>query len=52
MGFVLPVCTPIGPLTDRLLGWLIAPAIRVPSALFVCCHHGGTTANCASTRRT
>lgn len=35
MGFVLPVCTPIGPLPDRLLGWLIALAICVPSALFV-----------------
>ncbi len=40
--FVLPVCTPIGPLHDRLLGWLIALAICVPAALFLLPpkHHG------------
>ncbi len=40
--FVLPVCTPVGPLTERLLGWLIAVAICVPAALFLFPprHHG------------
>ena len=40
--FVLPVCTPVGPLAERLLGWLIAVAICVPAALFVFPprHHG------------
>lgn len=40
--FVLPVCTPAGPLGERLLGWLIALAICVPAALFVFPprHHG------------
>jgi len=33
--FVLPVCTPVGPLGERLLGWLIALAICVPAALFL-----------------
>ena len=33
--FVLPVCTPVGPLPERLLGWLIAVLICVPAALFV-----------------
>jgi len=32
--FVLPACTPVGPLPERLLGWLIALAICVPAALF------------------
>ncbi|MDR3662260.1 MAG: FUSC family protein [Mycobacterium sp.] len=35
MTFVLPVCTPPGPIPDRLLGWAIAWAIAVPAALFV-----------------
>ncbi|MCB0946809.1 MAG: FUSC family protein, partial [Mycobacterium sp.] len=40
--FVLPVCTPVGPLPERLLGWLIAVLICVPAALFVFPprHHG------------
>lgn len=40
--FVLPVCTPVGPLGERLLGWLIALAICVPAALFLFPprHHG------------
>ncbi len=33
--FVLPACTPAGPIPDRLLGWLIALAVCVPAALFV-----------------
>ena len=33
--FVLPACTPVGPVPDRLLGWLIALAVCVPAALFV-----------------
>jgi Fusaric acid resistance protein-like len=33
--FVLPVCTPPGPIPDRLLGWAIALALAVPAALFV-----------------
>ena len=33
--FVLPACTPVGPLQERLLGWLIALAICVPAALFL-----------------
>ena len=35
MVFLLPVCVPVGPLGDRLLGWLIALAVCVPAALFV-----------------
>lgn len=40
--FVLPVCTPVGPLDERLLGWLIAVMICVPASLFVLPprHHG------------
>lgn len=40
--FVLPICTPPGPLGERLAGWLIALAICVPAALFVFPprHHG------------
>jgi uncharacterized membrane protein YccC len=33
--FVLPACTPPGPIPERLLGWLIALAVCVPAALFV-----------------
>jgi uncharacterized membrane protein YccC len=33
--FVLPVCTPPGPIPERLFGWLIALALAVPAALFV-----------------
>ena len=36
MMFILPVCIrPVGPLGDRLLGWVIAVVICVPAALFV-----------------
>ena len=33
--FVLPVCTPPGPIPERLLGWVIALALAVPAALFL-----------------
>jgi uncharacterized membrane protein YccC len=32
--YVWPVCTPVGPIGERLLGWLIAVALCVPAALF------------------
>ena len=35
MPFVLTVCTPAGPIPERLLGWSIAVVIAVPSALFL-----------------
>ena len=40
--FVLPACTPPGPIDERLLGWAIALAVCVPAALFVLPprHHG------------
>ena len=33
--FVLPACTPVGPIPDRLFGWAIALALAVPAALFL-----------------
>jgi hypothetical protein len=33
--FVLPACTPPGPIDERLLGWGIALAVCVPAALFL-----------------
>lgn len=33
--FVLPACTPPGPIAERLSGWLIALAVCVPAALFL-----------------
>ncbi|MGE2835355.1 FUSC family protein [Mycobacterium sp. SMC-4] len=40
--FVLPLCTPPGPIDERLLGWGIALAVCVPAALFLLPprHHG------------
>jgi uncharacterized membrane protein YccC len=32
--YVWPVCTPVGPIGERLLGWLIAVVVCVPTALF------------------
>ncbi|OBI21827.1 fusaric acid resistance protein [Mycobacterium sp. E2327] len=32
--YVWPVCTPTGPIGERLLGWLIAVLLCVPAALF------------------
>jgi uncharacterized membrane protein YccC len=33
--FVLPACTPVGPIGERLLGWAIALGVCVPAALFL-----------------
>jgi uncharacterized membrane protein YccC len=33
--FVLPACTPVGPIGERLLGWAIALGLCVPAALFL-----------------
>lgn len=40
--YVLPVCTPPGPLGERLLGWVIALAVCVPASLLLLPprHHG------------
>ncbi len=40
--FVLPACTPPGPIGDRLLGWGVALAVCVPASLFLLPprHHG------------
>jgi hypothetical protein len=35
LAYVLPVCTPVGPIGERLLGWVIALVICVPAALFL-----------------
>jgi uncharacterized membrane protein YccC len=35
MVFLLPVSMPVGPLTDRLVGWLLALLVCVPAALFL-----------------
>lgn len=35
MAFLLAICAPDGPLDERLLGWLLALAICVPTALFL-----------------
>jgi len=47
--FVLPACTPVGPVPERLLGWLIALALCVPAALFLLAprHHDALRANAA-----
>jgi hypothetical protein len=34
LSYIWPVCTPIGPISERLLGWLIAVVICVPASLF------------------
>jgi uncharacterized membrane protein YccC len=42
LAYVLPVCTPIGPVGERLLGWAIALVVCIPAALFLLPprHHG------------
>jgi uncharacterized membrane protein YccC len=35
LAYVLPVCTPIGPIGERLLGWAIALVVCIPAALFL-----------------
>ncbi|HEY6649163.1 MAG TPA: FUSC family protein [Mycobacterium sp.] len=47
--FVLPACIPVGPLPERLVGWLIALALCVPAALFLFPprHHDELRANAA-----
>jgi uncharacterized membrane protein YccC len=35
LAFVLPVCTPAGPISERLLGWLLALLVCVPAMLFM-----------------
>lgn len=35
MVFVLPACTPVGPIPERLFGWFIALSLAVPAALFL-----------------
>ena len=51
---MLPACTPPGPIGDRLLGWTIALAVCVPSALFVLPprHHGELRRHAAKACRT
>jgi uncharacterized membrane protein YccC len=34
LAYVLPVCTPIGPIGERLLGWTIALVVCMPATLF------------------
>jgi uncharacterized membrane protein YgaE (UPF0421/DUF939 family) len=47
--YVWPVCTPAGPIGERLLGWLIAVAICVPAALFFLPpRHYGELRRCAA----
>jgi uncharacterized membrane protein YgaE (UPF0421/DUF939 family) len=43
LAYVLPVCTPIGPIGERLLGWAIALVVCMPAALFLLPprHHSG-----------
>lgn len=35
MTFLLPVCIPVGPVGERLAGWLLALLVCVPAALFL-----------------
>jgi hypothetical protein len=52
--FVLPVCTPPGPIPERLFGWLIALALAVPAALFLLPprHHDDLRRHAAAVCRT
>ncbi|CAN7224119.1 FUSC family protein [Mycolicibacterium frederiksbergense] len=51
--FVLPACTPPGPIDERLTGWLIALAVCVPAALFLLAprHHDDLRRHAASVCR-
>jgi hypothetical protein len=52
--FVLPVCTPPGPIPERLFGWLIALALAVPASLFLLPprHHDDLRRHAAAVCRT
>ncbi|HEX7823807.1 MAG TPA: FUSC family protein, partial [Mycobacterium sp.] len=52
--FVLPVCTPPGPIPERLFGWFIALALAVPAALFLLPprHHDDLRRHAAAVCRT
>ncbi|GLP78703.1 FUSC family protein [Mycobacterium antarcticum] len=52
--FVLPACTPPGPIPERLLGWIIALSLAVPAALFLLPprHHGELRRHAAAVCRT
>ncbi len=52
--FVLPACTPPGPIPERLLGWSIALALAVPAAMFLLPprHHDELRRHAAATCRT
>jgi uncharacterized membrane protein YccC len=49
LAYVLPVCTPIGPIGERLLGWAIALVVCMPAALFLLPprRHGGLRSHAA-----
>jgi hypothetical protein len=44
LAYVLPVCTPIALIGERLVGWAIALVVCVPAALFLLPprHHSGS----------
>lgn len=52
--FVLPACTPAGPIPERLLGWAVALSLAIPAALFLLPprHHDELRRHAASACRT